>query len=92
MDLVKENLIFVGKDTNNLMKHGSFYTKYVSEIESDPVGAFGRCREALSDLGIDDVSDEGIFQHISYIQEKIMYCGNVIFLVNTYYFWFLFLK
>ena len=57
VDLVKENLIFVGKDTNNLMKHGRFYTKYVSKIESDPVGAFGRCREALSDLGIDDVSD-----------------------------------
>ena len=76
VDLVKENLIFVGKDTSNLMKHGRFYTKYVSEIESDPVGAFVRCREALSDLGIGYVSDEGIVLQILFIRENI----KVIFL------------
>ena len=59
VDLVKENLIFVGKDTSNLMQHGRFYTKYVSEIESDPVGVFDHCREALADLGIDSITDEG---------------------------------
>ena len=68
VDLVRENLIFVGKDTSNLMKHGRFYTKYVSEIESDPVGAFARCREALSDLGIDDVNDEGTFVRKIFLQ------------------------
>ena len=45
VDLVEENLIFVGKDTSLLMQHGRFYTKYVSEIESDPVGVFKLCRD-----------------------------------------------
>ena len=35
-----------------------FYTKYVSEVESDPVGDFTRCRLALADLGMTNVSDE----------------------------------
>ena len=35
-----------------------FYTKYVSEVESDPVGDFTRCRIALEDLGMQNVSDE----------------------------------
>ena len=59
VDLVEENLIFVGKDTSLLMQHGRFYTKYVSEIESDPVGVFKLCRDALADIGIEKVSDEG---------------------------------
>jgi len=58
VDLVNENLIFSGQDTDNLMKHGRFYTKYVSEIESDPVGEFKRCRLALADLGMSDVTDD----------------------------------
>jgi len=58
VDLVEENLIFVGKDTSLLMQHGRFYTKYVSEIESDPVGVFKLCRDALADIGIEKVSDE----------------------------------
>ncbi len=33
--------------------------QYVSEIESDQVGDFSRCRAALSDLGLgDDLTDE----------------------------------
>jgi len=58
VDLVNEGLIFAGQDHENLMKHGRFYTKYVSEIESDPVGVFKLCREALADLGLHDVTDE----------------------------------
>ena len=59
VDLVNENLILIGKRTTNLMKPGRFYTKYVSEIESDPVGVFVHCREALANLGIENVNDEG---------------------------------
>ena len=55
MDLVNEGLIFAGQNTENLFQHGRFYTKYVSEIESDPVGVFKLCREALADLGLDEV-------------------------------------
>ena len=62
VDLVKENLIFVGKNTTNLMLHGRFYTKYVSEIESDPVGDFQLCRQALADLGIENASDAGMYE------------------------------
>ena len=59
VDLVNENLILIGKRTTNLMKPGRFYTKYVSEIESDPVGVFVHCREALANLGIENVTGEG---------------------------------
>jgi len=58
VDLVNENLIFSGHDTSKLMEHGRFYTKYVSEIESDPVGEYKRCRSALSDLGLNDITNE----------------------------------
>ena len=58
VDLVQENLLFVNQPVDNLMQHGRFYTKYVSEIESDPVGVFTRCREALADLGMHNVTEE----------------------------------
>ncbi len=58
VDLVEEGLIFATKDTSNVFRRGRFFTKYVSEIESDQVGSFDRCREALADFGIDDVTDE----------------------------------
>ena len=58
VDLVNEGLIFAGQNTENLFQHGRFYTKYVSEIESDPVGVFKLCREALADLGLDEVTDD----------------------------------
>merc|ERR1719210_2809943 len=58
LDLYHEGLIFVGCNTDNLFKHMRFLTKYVSEIESDPVGDFTRCRESLRDFGMDNVSDE----------------------------------
>ena len=58
VDLVQEGLVLVGQDTSLIQQHGRFYTKYVSEIESDPVGDFTRCRLALEDLGMTEVSDE----------------------------------
>ena len=58
VDLIQEGLMFVGHDSSELQEHGRFYTKYVSEIESDPVGDFTLCRQALADLGLDQVSDE----------------------------------
>ena len=58
VDLYNEELIFIGQPIDNLMQNGRFYTKYVSEVESDPVGEFTRAREALKDLGMDNVNDE----------------------------------
>ena len=42
------------------MERGSFFTRYASEIESDPVGDYTRCRQALEELGIDpeEVTDD----------------------------------
>merc|ERR1711936_761661 len=53
VDLMKDDLIFVGADREKLLERGSFYTRYASEIESDPVGDYTRARFALSQLDID---------------------------------------
>ena len=58
VDLVSEGLIFAGQPVENLNTPGRFYTKYVSEIESDQVGDYTHAREALADLGMEDVDDE----------------------------------
>ena len=60
VDLMKDDLIFVGADREQLLERGSFFTRYASEIESDPVGEYTRCRQALEELGMDpdEVSDD----------------------------------
>ena len=60
VDLMKDDLIFVGADRERLLDRGSFFTRYASEIESDPVGEYTRCRQALEELGMDpdEVSDD----------------------------------
>ena len=43
--MVWEGLIFKNiSEVDNLYEWGRFYTRYVSEIESDPVGDFTRTR------------------------------------------------
>ncbi len=45
VDMVWEGLIFKNvPEVENLYEWGRFYTRYVSEIESDPVGDFTRTR------------------------------------------------
>ena len=60
VDLMKDDLIFVGADRERLLERGSFFTRYASEIESDPVGEYTRCRQALEEVGLDpdEVSDD----------------------------------
>ena len=58
VDLIEEGLIFTKDNIDKLLEKGSFLTKYVSEIESDPVGVFVRCRQALRELGIENPHDE----------------------------------
>ena len=58
LDLVEKKLMF---ETQNLVKlnvAGSFESKYVSMVESDPVGVFDKCREVLTELGIENVSND----------------------------------
>lgn len=47
----KEGLLFGGKGSDMLFERGRFYTKYVSEIESDPPGVFNNLREICEELG-----------------------------------------
>lgn len=49
--LTKDGVIFGGKGSDLLFTRGRFYTKYVSEIESDPQGNFTNCKEILEELG-----------------------------------------
>lgn len=47
----KEGLILGGKGSDLLFTRGRFYTKYVSEIESDAPGTYVNCKEILEELG-----------------------------------------
>lgn len=47
----KEGLILGGKGSDLLFTRGRFYTKYVSEIESDAPGTYANCKEILEELG-----------------------------------------
>jgi hypothetical protein len=60
VDLMKDDLIFVGADREKILERGSFYTRYASEIESDPVGEYTRAKQALEEMGIDpeEVTDD----------------------------------
>ena len=53
--------MFQNMNVDPLFEWGNFYTRYVSEIESDPVGDFTRCRQCLEELFGTDcrVTDEG---------------------------------
>ena len=42
VDLMKDDLIFVGANREKILERGSFYTRFASEIESDPVGEYAR--------------------------------------------------
>lgn len=46
----KEGLLFGGKGSELLFTRERFYTKYVSEIESDPAGVYTNCKEVLEEL------------------------------------------
>ncbi|XP_058809472.1 hexokinase type 2 [Phymastichus coffea] len=56
--LTNEGSLFNGKCSCELKKRGKFFTKYVSEIESDPKGKYGNCREILAELGITNATDQ----------------------------------
>ena len=38
LDLMKDDLIFFNCNREKLLERGSFFTRFASEIESDPVG------------------------------------------------------
>ncbi|KAF9423585.1 hypothetical protein HW555_001140 [Spodoptera exigua] len=53
----KMGLLFGGRGSDLLFQRGSFYTKYVSEIESDKPGDFTSCMEVLEELGLSHATE-----------------------------------
>ena len=47
---MKDDLIFVGAERDKILERGSFFTRFASEIESDPVGEYTRARQALEEV------------------------------------------
>lgn len=70
IDMIWEGLVFQDQNTDKLFEWGRFYTKYVSEIESDPVGDFTRCRAVMAELGIENPSEEDM-SAVRYICECV---------------------
>ncbi|XP_045522385.1 hexokinase type 2 isoform X2 [Pieris brassicae] len=50
-------LLFGGRGSDLLFQRGSFYTKYVSEIESDKPGDFSSCMDVLEELGLSHATE-----------------------------------
>lgn len=72
VDLMKDDLIFFNCNREKIVERGNFFTRYASEIESDPVGDYTRARMALQELDIDpdDVTTED-FSSLRYICEVV---------------------
>ena len=72
LDLMKDDLIFFNCNREKLLERGSFFTRFASEIESDPVGDYTRARMALQELEIDpdDVTTED-YSSLRYVCEVV---------------------
>merc|ERR1711963_460760 len=72
VDLMKDDLIFFNCNREKLLERGSFFTRFASEIESDPVGDYTRARMALQELEIDpdDVTAED-YSSLRYVCEVV---------------------
>jgi len=72
VDLMKDDLIFFEANREKILERGSFFTRFASEIESDPVGDYPRAKEVLQQLDIDPetVTDED-FSSLRYVCEVV---------------------
>lgn len=66
----KAGLLFGGQGSDLLFKRFQFFTKYVSEIESDKPGVFSNCQDVLEEIGIQNASDEDC-ANVRYICECV---------------------
>ncbi|PSN38247.1 Hexokinase type 2 [Blattella germanica] len=66
----KQGLLFGGKGSDLLYKRGNFFTKYVSEIESDKRGTYVNCRQVLEELGLNHATDQDC-SNVRYICECV---------------------
>lgn len=66
----KEGLLFNGVDSELLRTRGQFFTKYVSEIESDKPGNYTNCMQVLDELGLQNVTEQDC-ANVRYICECV---------------------
>lgn len=66
----KLGLLFGGQGSDLLFKRFQFFTKYVSEIETDKPGTFFNCYDVLEELGVFHANDEDC-ANVRYICECI---------------------
>lgn len=66
----KAGLLFGGNGSELLNTRGQFFTKFVSEIESDKPGSFTYCREVLEELGLGNATDQDC-ANVRYICECV---------------------
>jgi len=69
-DMIEEGLIFSHQDTSLITQRGAFPTKFLSQIESDAVGHFDRCREVCAELGLVGVCEADL-SALRYISECV---------------------
>ena len=62
LDLMKDDLIFFGCNREMLLERGSFYTRFASEIESDPVGDYTRYVFSQQTFMLHNVMNDHIFK------------------------------
>ncbi|XP_076053337.1 hexokinase A isoform X2 [Oratosquilla oratoria] len=70
IQLVADGLLFDGQGSDILDEKGSFFTKYISEIESDKIGDFSNCRMILEELGLGHATDADC-ANVRYICESV---------------------
>lgn len=68
--LINCNLLFNGKSSAKLNTRYEFFTKYVSEIESQGASVYSVTREILNEMGIQNPSDEDC--------EIVRYCCELV--------------
>lgn len=70
VNFTKKGLLFNGQGSEALYKRGQFFTKYVSEIESDKIGHYSYCLDVLEEIGICDATDQDC-ANVRYICECV---------------------
>lgn len=66
----EEGLLFNGIDSDQLQTRGQFFTKYVSEIESDEPESYTNCMEVMRKLGLYHATEQDC-ANVRYICECV---------------------
>lgn len=66
----KAGLLFNGQGSELLFKRGQFFTKFVSEIETDKPGTYTYCMEVLEEIGLGHATEQDC-ANVRYICECV---------------------